>query len=95
MGNSNGNFSDDSSRRLNDERALKSFRIHMQALLRKRGRPWKSQPTNGPSESELVEKAISRAWERLAEFKGNTREEFTAWGFKILDDVVDEAYPPS
>jgi len=90
-----GNFSDGSSRRLIDEATLKKFRIRMQALIRKRGRPGKPTPTNGPSADELVEKAISRAWDRLAEFKGNTREEFATWLFQILDDVVDEAYPLS
>jgi len=88
-----GNFSDDSSRRLIDEATLKKFRIRMQALIRKCGRPGKPTATKGPSADELVEKAISQAWEKLAEFKGSTREEFTAWLFKIMDDVVDEAFP--
>jgi DNA-directed RNA polymerase specialized sigma24 family protein len=88
-----GNFSDDSSRRLIDEATLKKFRIRMQALIRTRGRPGKPTPTKGPGADELVEKAISRAWGRLAEFKGSTHEEFKAWLFRILDDVVDEAYP--
>jgi len=91
-----GNFAEDSSHALNEEAALKRFRIRLQALLRNHAWPSKSSSlAKIPSESELVEETISRAWDRLAEFRGNTPKEFAAWLFQILDEVIDEVHSPS
>jgi DNA-directed RNA polymerase specialized sigma24 family protein len=91
-----GNFAEDSSRVLKAEEHLKRLRIRLQHLLQKQAWPSKSSLVKvGPCDPDLVEEAISRAWDRFAEFQGNTPEEFLAWMFKILDDVIDESHPLS
>jgi hypothetical protein len=89
-----GNFAEDSCRALNEEAALRRFRIRLHDLLRKQAWPSKSPSLKARlSDSDLVEEAKLRAWDRFAEFRGNTPEEFATWMLQILDDVIDEAHP--
>src|SRR5882724_10675997 len=54
----------------------------------------RSSVAAGPYDSDLVEKCISRAWDRFAEFQGNTPEEFLAWISRYCTSGGARGYDP-
>jgi len=77
-----------------DPETMQRLRLWLRYRSEQRARPWKPPASGGKlGNIDPVGEALDRAWERFAEFKGNTPEELQAWLFQILDEVMDERNP--
>jgi hypothetical protein len=84
-----GNFAENSCRVLDEEAALRRFRIRLHNRLRNHTGPSKSMSHEEKLfDSDLVEEAVLNSWEKIPD---KTPEEFAARMLEILDKVIDEA----